>query len=77
MSRWSMELAKYNYTIHNKQRKNNYVSDTLNKSIAAVDIENIDEWGFRELQRNDPQWKTIIEYHEGGDLPKRKLSAHI
>lgn len=43
MSRWSVELAKYNYTIHNKQGKNNYVSDTLNKSIAAVDIENQNE----------------------------------
>lgn len=58
MSRWSMELTKYNHTIHYRQGKSNYVPDALSKSIAAVDLENIDPREFRELQRKDLQWKS-------------------
>ena len=77
MSRWSIELAEYNYTIYYKQGKSNHVPDTLSRSVAAVDLENVDPQDFRELQMKDPQWKAVIEYLEGNDVPKRKLSAPI
>lgn len=53
MSRWSLELAEYDYTILYKQGKSKHVPDTLSRAIATVNLEDNDPEAFRKLQMKE------------------------
>ena len=78
MNRWILEMREYSYDIKYVKGKYNYVADHLSRPVATVFVVNEDtilgktKEEIRRLQMGEEKWKELIEYLEGGGVPKTK-----
>jgi len=73
MTRWACELSHYQFKIVYKQGIQHRVPDMLSRSVAQIDLANVDPTTMREEQMKDPLWQEVINYLEEKNLPKKKI----
>ncbi len=66
MNRWILEMREYNYDIQYVKGKDNLVADHLSRL-------GLDQTQFQERQREEPVWRELAEYLEGGRVPTKRL----
>ena len=78
MNRWILEIREYNFEIKYVKGKYNYVADHLSRPVAMIsEINNDGHLGrsreeIRNLQMGEERWRELIEFLEGGSIPKTK-----
>ena len=84
MSRYMLEMRDYNFQIVYKRGRINKVPDALSRpskqevkvrTVVCNDIAmrfpGLTTEAIRKEQRKDDKWKKVIEYCEGGQIPKK------
>ncbi len=77
MNRWLLEVREYNYNIQYVKRKYNYVADYLSRPVLLIPpplantILGKNKEELRNLQLEEGKWAQMIEYPEGGNVPRR------
>ncbi|MEL6803794.1 MAG: DDE-type integrase/transposase/recombinase, partial [Bacteroidota bacterium] len=78
MSRWVVELQDLHFNIHYTPGKENHVADQLSRPVRMIVHREEEKYlgltreQFRDRQRAEPRWDDLINYIEGGRLPKKK-----
>ncbi len=78
MNRWILEMRDYHYKVEFKQRKKNVVADQLSRPVRIFREEKTLSWlgrskeEIRGMQRAEPRWKEMVEFLEGGRIPRSK-----
>ncbi len=79
MNRWILEMREYNYNIQFIKGKHNYVADHLSRPVQIISRTTETTWlgldkeAFQIKQREEPVWKELVSYLEGGKLPTKRL----
>ncbi len=78
MNRWVLEMRDYRFKIEYKMGKKNVVADQLSRPVRVIQRKN-DENPLRkskeelnEMQRVECRWREMIEYLQGGRIPRSK-----
>lgn len=78
MNRWILEIREYIFEIKYVKGKYNYVADHLSRPVALVQSQDDDvhlgknREELRNLQMGEERWKELIDFLEGGFIPKNK-----
>ena len=78
MNRWILEMRDYQFDIQYKSGKNNVVADQLSRPVRAIHEDHDDRWLGKtkneiiQLQRTEPRWRDMINYLEGGRIPRHR-----
>lgn len=78
MNRWILEMRDYVYNIDYKSGRTNVVADQLSRPVRPITWRSPDSWlgktreEFAAAQRNESRWKDLIDYLDGGKLPKHR-----
>ncbi len=78
MNRWVHEMREYRYTIQYKAGKRSVVADHLSRPVKCVRVGEERQWLGKtneeiiQLQREEPRWREMIEYLQGGRIPRNK-----
>jgi len=83
LSRWSLALQSYAFSIKHRPGKLHGNVDSLsrlpdnncNVSIAAIDSPGLQLDRVKDLQRKDPALQDLIKYLETGDIPDNSVDA--
>ena len=83
MNRWILEMREFQYRIEYKTGAKNVVADQLSRPVRLVRVggqDNIlgmsrDE--YIQAQINEPRWREMKEYLEGGRVPRHKYPPVI
>lgn len=80
MNRWILEMRDYHFSIDYKSGKKNVVADQLSRPVRPIR-----PWGgqselflgrtreeFSQLQMQEPRWREMRQYLEGGCIPRSK-----
>lgn len=79
MNRWKVEMKDYRYKVVYRPGKHNEVADQLSRPVRAIFQNNQDSYlglskeEFKAKQMGEARWRELIEYLEGGKLPKKKF----
>ena len=79
VQRWTWEMKEYSFEIKYVKGKNNFVADSLSRPVRIIQKSHtqsesylgLSQSEFVEAQREDPQWKALAEYLEGGKVPTK------
>ncbi len=78
MDRWMLEMRDYRFKIEYKMGKKNIVADQLSRPVRLIQGDNCGNWlgktkeEIKEMQRAEPRWREMVEYLEGGRIPRSK-----
>ncbi len=78
MNRWMLEMRDFRYKIEYKMGKKNVVADQLSRPVRLVQGEYDESWlgkskeDIKGMQRAEPRWREMIEFIEGGRIPRSK-----
>ncbi len=77
MNRWMLEMRDYRYKIEYKSGKQNKVADPLSRPVRILWDENFYLGRTKEelsrLQIQEPRWREMKDYLEGGRIPRAKF----
>ncbi len=77
MNRWILEMREYNYKIQYIKGKYNHVADQLSRPVLppppADTILGKTNEEIRTLQLAEGRWAQMIEYLEGGNVPRKNF----
>ncbi len=71
-------MRDYHYKVEFKQGKKNVVADQLSRPVRIIREEETLGWlgrskeEIRGMQRAEPRWQEIVEFLEGGKIPRSK-----
>ncbi len=71
-------MCDYHYKIEYKTGKKNVVMDQLSRQVRLIGGEDNENWlgrskeELKEIQRAEQRWRKMIEYIEGGRIPRTK-----
>ena len=79
VQRWTWEMKEYSFEIKYVKGKNNFVADSLSRPVRIIkrvptqseSYLGLSQNEFIHLQREDPQWKALAEFLEGGNVPTK------
>ena len=83
MNRWILEMREFTYKIEYKSGATNVVADQLSrpaKIIRLVGQENflgLTKEEFIQAQENEPRWREMRDYLEGGRVPRHRYPSVI
>ena len=78
INRWVIELQDYRFKIEYRPGKNNQVADQLSRPVRPIFYQSSDNYlglskeEFKSKQKEEPRWAEVINYLEGGRLPRKK-----
>ncbi len=73
-----LEVRDYRFRVEYKQGKNNVVADQLSRSVRVIHGSEVFTWlgksreEIQALQREEPRWREMVEYLEGGRINRSK-----
>ncbi len=75
MNRWMLEMRDYRFKVEYKMGKNSVVADQLSRPVRGSENgtwlgKSRDE--IQEKQRGEPRWREMVNYLEGGRIPRSK-----
>ncbi len=71
-------MRDYRFQVEYKQGKNNIVADQLSRPVRVIQGSENGTWlgksrdEIQGLHREEPRWRGMVEYLEGGRVPKSK-----
>lgn len=79
VQRWTWEMKEYSFEIRYVKGKNNFVADSLSRPVRIVrkvptrseSYLGLSQSELVTAQREDPQWKELAEFLEGGKVPTK------
>ncbi len=78
MKRWMLEMRDYRFKVECKMGKNNVGADQLRRPIRVIQGSEDGTWlgksrdEIQEMQREEPRWREMVNYLEGGRIPRSK-----
>ena len=78
MNRWCIEMREYRYDVLYQPGPRNVVPDQLSRPVQLVRWEPEEKWlgktqaEMREIQCKEKRWKDLIDFLEGGTVPKHR-----
>ncbi len=78
MNRWMLEMRDYRFRVEYKRGKNNVVADQLSRPVRVIHGSEDGTWlgksreEIQALQRKEPRWREMVEFLEGGRVPRSK-----
>ncbi len=78
MNSWMLEMRDYRFMVEYKMGKNNVVADQLSRLARVIQGSEDGTWlgkssdEIQGLQREEPRWREMVEYLEGGRIPRSK-----
>ncbi len=76
MNMWMLEIRDYRFGVEYKMGKNNVVVDQLSRPVRVIQGSEDGTWlgksrdEIQELQREEPRWREMVNYLEGGRIPR-------
>ncbi len=73
-----LEMREYRFQIEYKKGKNNVVADQLSRPVRVIQGSEDSTWlgksreEIQALQGEEPRWREMITYLEGGKIPRSK-----
>ncbi len=58
--------------------RKNVVADQLSRPVRMIQEDNVERWlgkskeELKEMQRNESRWREMIDYLQGGRIPRSK-----
>lgn len=80
VTRWMLEMREYNFHVKYVKGKENVVADQLSRPVRIVTCHPKVTWlgltreEFIREQREDQTWNELMDYLQGGLLPRRKIA---
>ncbi len=74
-------MRDYRFKVEYKLVKNNVVADQLSRPVKVIQGIEDGTWlgksrdEIQEMQRGEPRWKEMINYLEGGRIPRSKYPS--
>ncbi len=71
-------MRDYRFKVEYKMRKNNVVADQLSRPFRVIQGSEDGTWlgkssvEIQEMQRGEPRWREMVNYVEGGKIPRSK-----
>ncbi len=71
-------MRDYRFKVEYKMGKNNVVADQLSRPIRVIQGSEDETWfgksrdEIQEMQRGEPRWREMVNYLEGGRIPRSK-----
>ncbi len=78
MNRWMLEIRDYRFRVEYKQGKNDVVADQFSRPVRVIQGSEDGTWlgksrdEIQELQREEPRRRDMVDYLEGGRIPRSK-----
>ncbi len=78
MNRWMLEMRDYRYKIDYKSGKRNMVADQMSRPVRVIQGSDDGEClaksreEMKEMQGAEPKWREMVDYLEGGRIPRSK-----
>lgn len=79
MDRWFLELREYRYDVIYKPGSSNVVADMLSRPVVRLVTWTpeekwlgLDKEEMRTIQRKERRWSDLMDYLEGGSVPKHR-----
>ncbi len=73
-----LEMRDYRFKVEYKQGKNYVVADQLSRPVRVIQGNEDETWlgksidEIQELQREELRWREMVDYLEGGRMPRSK-----
>ncbi len=83
MNRWILEMREYQYNIQFVKGKHNHVADSLSRPVLVIQHppeafrQGKSREEIRALQMEEDKWKEMIQYIEGGKIPRKRYPRAI
>lgn len=80
VTRWMLEMREYNFRIKYLKGKDNVVADQLSRPVRLLTHQPNTTWlgltreEFIKEQCEDQTWNELLDYLQGGVLPRRKIA---
>ena len=80
VTRWMLEMREYNFRIKYVKGKENVVADQLSRPVRLIKHQPNITWlgltreEFMKEQLEDHTWNELINYLQGGVLPRRRIA---
>ncbi len=80
MNRWMLEMMDYRFKVEYKIGRNNVVADQVSRPVRKIQGSDDGTWlgkskdEIKEMQRGEPRWREMVEYLEGGRIPRSKYN---
>ncbi len=71
-------MRDYRFRVEYKMGKNNVVTDQLSRPVRVIQGSEDGTWlgksrdEIQKLQREEPKWREMVDYLEGGRIPRSK-----
>ncbi len=69
-------MRDHRFKIEYKMGRKNGVADQLSRPVRMIQEDNVERWlgkskeELKEMQRNEPRWREMIDYLQGGRIPR-------
>ena len=83
MSRWVIEMQDYRFKVVYRPGRDNEVADQLSRPVRALLYQGgenylgLSQEEFKQKQLDEPRWADVINYLEGGRLPRKKCPSTL